>query len=139
MDIKPIRTEEAYRTALQQIAALMDAEPGSSEEDQLDVLATLVSVYEDNHYPIPAPDPIAALEYYLESRGLSRKALEPFIGSAHRVSEILNRRRRLTLDMIRRLEHGTGIPATVLIGEYALVLTPARSVRSRADQAPVYA
>jgi HTH-type transcriptional regulator / antitoxin HigA len=78
MDIKPIRTEEEYQAALQRIAALMDAKPGSTDEDQLEVLATLVSVYEDAHYPIPAPDPIAALEYYLESRALPRKALEPF-------------------------------------------------------------
>jgi HTH-type transcriptional regulator / antitoxin HigA len=122
MEIKPIRTEHDYRAALQAIEALMNAAPGSAEEDRLDVLATLVKVYEDVRYPIPKPSPIAALEYYLESRGLTRKALEPLIGSAQRVSEIMNRRRRLTLEMIRRLEAGTGIPASVLIQPYPLMI-----------------
>jgi HTH-type transcriptional regulator / antitoxin HigA len=81
----------------------------------------LVQLYEAQHYPIPKPNPIAALEYYLESRGLWRKALKPYIGPAHRVVEIMNRRRRLTLTMIRRLEQGTGIPASVLIQPYELV------------------
>jgi len=121
MEIKPIRTEADYRSALQEIETLMDAKPHTPDEDRLDVLATLVKVYEDEHYPLPKPNPIAALEYYLESRGLTRKALEPYIGPAHRVAEIMNRRRRLTLAMIRRLEQGTGIPATVLIQPYELV------------------
>ena len=97
MEIKPIRNEQSYRAALQEIESLMNAAPGSPEEDRLDVLATLVKVYEDEHYPIPKPSPIAALDYYLESRSLTRKALEPYIGPPHRVSEIMNRRRRLTL------------------------------------------
>ena len=120
MIIRPIRNEQDYKAALSEIESLMDATPGSAEEERLDVLATLVKVYEDEHYPIPKPSPIAALEYYIESRGLTRKALEPYIGSAHRVSEIMNRRRRLTLEMIRRLEAGTGIPASVLIQPYKL-------------------
>ena len=122
MPIKPIRTENDYKSALLQIESLMDAQPDSPEEDILDVLATLVKVYEDEHYPIPQPSPVAALEYYLESRGLTRKALEPFIGSANRVSEILNRRRHLSIEVIRRREAGTGIPASVLIQPYALAL-----------------
>lgn len=121
MEIRPIRSERDYRAALHEIENLMDATPGSPEEDLLDVLATLVKVYEDEHYPVAKPSPIAALDYYLESRGLTRKALEPFIGPSHRVSEIMNRRRRLTLDMIRRLEAGTGIPASVLVQPYDLV------------------
>ena len=120
MEIKPIRDETSYQAALQEIAGLMDAAPGSPDEDRLDVLATLVNVYENEHHPIAPPSPIAALEYYLESRGFTRRALEPFIGPPHRVSEIMNRRRRLTLDMIRRLELGTGIPASVLIQPYEL-------------------
>ena len=120
MDIKPIRTENDYWAALQEIETLMNAQPDSPAEDRLDVLATLVKVYEDEHFAIPQPSPVAALEYYLESRGLTRKALEPFIGSAQRVSEIMNRRRRLTLTMVRRLEAGTGIPASVLIQPYRL-------------------
>lgn len=124
MNIRPIRTEADYRAALHEIEQLMDAQPGTEEEDRLDVLATLVAAYEDVHFPIAQPNPIAALEYYLESRGLTRKALEPYIGPAHRVAEIMNRRWRLTLAMIRRLEHGTGIPASVLIQPYALAPGP---------------
>ena len=93
-----------------------------------------MKVYEDEHYPIAQPSPVAALEYYLESRGLTRKALEPFIGSANRVSEILNRRRHLSIEMIRRLEAGTGIPASVLIQPYALD-TPAINNPNRSNVA----
>lgn len=132
MEVKPIRTADDYRAALQEIETLMNAASGSAEADRLDVLATLVKAYEDIHYPIPKPSPIAALEYYLESRGLTRKALEPFIGSAHRVSEIMNRRRRLTLAMIRRLEAGTGIPASVLIQPYPLVASTSLATPSGA-------
>ncbi len=120
MTIKPIYTESDYRATLAEIETLMDAAPGSPDEERLDVLATLVVAYEEQYHPIPHPSPIAALEYYLESRGLTRKALEPFIGSPNRVSEILNRRRRLTLAMIRRLAAGTGISAAVLIQPYEL-------------------
>ncbi|HMN30358.1 MAG TPA: hypothetical protein PKE45_19555 [Caldilineaceae bacterium] len=120
MEIKPIRSDADYQTALHEIETLMEVQSGTPDEDRLDVLATLVKVYEDEHYPIPKPNPIAALEYYLESRGLTRKALEPYIGPPHRVAEIMNRRRRLTLSMIRRLEQGTGIPATILIQPYQL-------------------
>ncbi|HRJ41379.1 MAG: hypothetical protein KJZ86_25080 [Caldilineaceae bacterium] len=120
MNIKPIYTEGDYRATLAEIETLMDSAPGSPEEERLDVLATLVAAYEEQHYPILHPSPIAAIEYYLESRGLTRKALEPFIGPPNRVSEILNRRRRLTLEMIRRLEAGTGISAAVLIQPYEL-------------------
>lgn len=118
MDIRPIKTETDYAAALDEIEALMDAEPNTPECDKLDVLATLVEAYEAEHYTIPAPDPIDALEYYLESRDLSRKDLEPYIGTRARVSEILNRKRPLTLPMIRRLEAGTHIPASILIQPY---------------------
>lgn len=131
MEIRPIRNEHDYRAALREIETLMDAAPGSPEEDRLDVLATLVKVYEDEHYPVAKPAPVAALDYYLESRGLTRKALEPFIGPPHRVSEIMNRRRRLTLDMIRRLEAGTGIPASVLIQPYELVKDARRDASAK--------
>jgi HTH-type transcriptional regulator / antitoxin HigA len=136
MEIKPIRTQHDYQTALHEIEMLMNAIPGSAEEDCLDVLAILVKVYEDERYPILKPSPIAALEYYLESRGLTRKALEPFIGSAHRVSEIMNRRRRLTLEMIRRLEAGIGIPASVLIQPYALVTYSSQVEQPNARRLP---
>lgn len=122
MEVKPIRTEADYQAALKEIDMLLDAEPHSPETDRLEVLSSLVWLYEEAHHPIPAPNPIEALEYYLESRGLTRKALEPYIGRMNRVSEIMNRRRRLTLEMIRKLEAGTGIPATVLIQPYDLIV-----------------
>ena len=118
MDIRPIKTEADYQAALAEIEQLFDAQPDTPEGDRLDVLTTLVEVYEAEHEPIAAPDPIEAINYYLESRGLTRRDLEPYIGSRARVSEVLNRKRGLTLDMIRRLHTGLGIPAEVLIKPY---------------------
>jgi HTH-type transcriptional regulator/antitoxin HigA len=120
MDIRPIRTEEDYEAALAEIEQLFDASPGTLECDRLEVLVTLVEAYEDQHHSLPEPDPIEALYYYMESRDLSRKDLEPFIGSRARVSEVLNRKRPLTLNMIRRLNSGLGISADVLITPYPI-------------------
>src|SRR5512141_190102 len=103
MDMKPIKTEKEYEAALKEIEHLFDATLGTPDSDRLDVLVTLVEVYEDEHYPIPLPDPIEAILYYMESRGLTRADLEPYIGGRARVSEILNRKRPLTLSMIQRL------------------------------------
>ena len=116
--LKPIRTEEDYEQALQDIVRLWDVKPGTPESDLLEILVTLVDVYEKEHYDLPPPDPIAALEYFMESRGWTRKDLEPYIGSRGRVSEILGRKRPLTLAMIRRLEQATGIPASILVQPY---------------------
>lgn len=116
--VRPIRSEPDYESALEQIDTLLDCPPDSEDADLLDVLTTLVDAYEDQHYPMPSPDPVEALKYYMESRGLSRRDLEPFIGTRARVTEIMNRRRPLTIDMIRRLHAGTGIPAEVLIQSY---------------------
>ncbi len=88
-------------------------------KDLLEILVTVVEAYEKQHYELPPPEPIAALEYFMESRGWTRKDLEPYIGGRGRVSEILSRKRPLTLAMIRRLEQGTGIPASILIQPYA--------------------
>ncbi len=118
MDIRPIRTEEDYQAALAEIERLFDASPGTPEGDHLEVLLTLVEAYEEEHYSIPDPDPVEALHYYMESRGLTRKDLEPYIGSRARVSEVLNRKRPLTLNMIRRLNSELGISAEVLITPY---------------------
>ena len=135
MEIRPIRNEQDYQAALQEIERLMDAAAsGSPDEDKLDVLATLVSVYEAEHDPIDRPSPVAALEYYLESRDLTYKALEPYIGPPNRVSEIMNRRRRLTLAMVRRLEAGTGISASILIQPYALAAPSGRAAHGRIKQ-----
>jgi HTH-type transcriptional regulator/antitoxin HigA len=118
MDIKPIKSEADYQAALNEIERLFDAIPGTPAGDQLEVWTMLVEQYEAQQYPIPFPDPVEAIKYYLESRGLSRRDLEPYIGSRARVAEVLNRRRPLTLSMIRRLHIGLGIDADVLIKQY---------------------
>jgi HTH-type transcriptional regulator/antitoxin HigA len=119
--VRPIRNEADYEAALAEIEELFAAEVDTPEGDRLEVLATLVEAYEQKHHPIPPPDPIEALQYHLESRGLTRRDLEPYLGSRARVAEILNRRRSLTIEMIRRLHEGLGLPAEVLIRPYALV------------------
>jgi len=116
MIIRPIRTDADHRDAMEHIEALWGGEPGTPEADQLEVLVTLVDAYEAEHHAIDPPDPVEALRFRMEQAGLTRKDLEPFIGSRARVSEILNRRRSLTLAMIRRLRDGLGIPADVLVG-----------------------
>lgn len=118
MDIRPIRTEADYRAALAEIERLFDAKPNGPEGDRLDVLTTLVEAYEQQHYALPAPDPIEAIKYYMESRGLTRRDLEPYIGSRARVAEVLNRKRPLSLEMVRRL-HQLGIAADALIQPYS--------------------
>ena len=95
--------------ALAEIERLVDAKPGTADGDRLDVLATLVEAYEQQHYPILPPDPVEAILYFMESRGLSRKDLEPYLGSRAKVSEVLNRKRQLSIEMIRRLHDGLGI------------------------------
>ena len=118
MDIKPIKTETDYQAALEEIEGLFDAAPDTPEGDRLEVLVTLVEAYEEKHYNIPKPDPIEAILYHMESRGLTRRDLQPYIGSRARVSEVLNRKRPLTMEMIRNLHKGLGIPAEVLIQPY---------------------
>src|SRR5882672_4947557 len=118
MQIKPIKTKADHRTALKEIERLMDARPGTPAGDRLEVLTTLVERYESQHEPIEPPNPVDALLYYMESRGLSRRNLEPYLGSRARVAEVLNRRRPLTIEMIRKLHSGLGISAEVLIRTY---------------------
>jgi HTH-type transcriptional regulator/antitoxin HigA len=120
MEIKPIKTEADYETTIEEIERLLNAESGSAEADRLEVLTTLVEAYEEKHYVIPLPDPIEAILYFMESRGLTRHDLEPFIGSRARVSEILNRKRQLTMEMIRKLHKELGISAEVLIQPYEI-------------------
>lgn len=115
ISVRPIHSAADYATTLDEIAGLMSAEPDTPEADRLDVLATLVEAYEAKHYPIDPPDPIAAIRFRMEQQGLTPQDLEPFIGTRARVSEVLNRRRPLSLSMIRRLAEGLGIPAAVLI------------------------
>lgn len=120
MKLKPIRTKTQYKAALREIEALFDVPDKSPEADRLEVLVMPVEKYEAQHHPIPAPDPIDFLSYAMESRGLSRKDLEPYIGSRGRVAEVLNRTRPLTLAMIRRLSESLKLPADVLIADYEL-------------------
>jgi HTH-type transcriptional regulator/antitoxin HigA len=124
VEIRPIKTEADYQAALAEIDRRFDADANTPAGDRLDVLATLVEAYEEQHYSLPAPDPIEAITYHMESRGLSRRDLEPYLGSRARVAEVLNRKRPLSLDMIRRLHTGLGIAAEILIQSYALA-TPA--------------
>jgi HTH-type transcriptional regulator/antitoxin HigA len=119
-EIKPIKSERDYRRVRREIERLMDAAANTPEGDRLDILATLADAWERAHYPIDPPDPVEAIRFAMEQRGLSRRDLESFIGSRARVTEILNRRRSLTLPMIRRLSAGLGIPAEVLIRESPL-------------------
>ena len=118
MEIKPIKNEVDYQAVLADIERLFEAAPDTPEGDRLDVLTTLVEAYEEKHYNLPLPSPIEAILYHMESRGLSRRDLEPYIGSRARVSEVLNRKRPLSMEMIRNLHGGLGIPAEVLIQPY---------------------
>lgn len=120
MSIRPTKNETDYEDALQLAEELFDAQPGTPEGDTLDILVTLIEAYEAQHHPILPPEPIEAIIYYLESRGLARQDLEPYIGSRARVSEILNRKRSLTLEMIRKLSSGLGIPSEILVQPYDL-------------------
>ncbi len=117
MNIKPIKNRRDYHRTLKDIDRLMDAKHGTPEGDRLDVLVTLAEAYEARHHPIDSPDPIAAIRFIMEQRGLERKDLEPYIGSRARVAEVLGLKRPLTLPMIRRLNTGLGIPAEILIRE----------------------
>ena len=115
MDIKPIKTNNDYQETLKKIETLMTAKPNSIEGDMLDILVTLVEAYEHKHHPLDLPDPIETIKFVMEQKGLSVKDLEPMIGKRNRVYEILNYKRNLTLNMIRRLNKHLGIPAESLI------------------------
>jgi HTH-type transcriptional regulator/antitoxin HigA len=114
-EVRPIRTKRDYEAALKEIGRLWGAKAGTSEGDRLDVLATLIDAYETEHYPMDPPDPIEAIKFRMEQQGLTRRDLEGIIGTRTRVAEILNRKRGLSIAMIRRLNERLGIPAEVLI------------------------
>lgn len=118
MNVHPIKSESDYQAMLLEVERLWGAPVDTLEGDRLDVLITLVEAYEDKHHPIDPPDPIEAILFRMEQEGLTRKDLEPYIGSRNRVSEILNHKRELTLPMIRKLWEGLGIPAESLLGQY---------------------
>src|SRR3954465_14209455 len=114
-NIKPIRTEKDYDAALREVERLWGAKSGTVEGGRLDVLATLIEAYEEKKYAMDPPDPVEAIKFRMEQQGLARKDLEPLIGTRTRVAEILNRRRGLSIEMIRRLHKSLGIAAEVLI------------------------
>lgn len=118
MELRPIRTKREHAAALKEIERLWNSPEDSREGETLEVLLLLVQAYEAKHFPMPDPDPVDLLNHVMESRGLSRKDLEPFIGTRARVTEILNRTRPLTLEMIRRLSEGLGLPASLLVRRY---------------------
>lgn len=113
--IRPIRTETDHESALKEVERLWGARLGTPDGDRLDVLATLIDAYEEGRYPIDPPDPIDAIKFRMEQQGLTRKDLEPMLGTRTRVAEVLNRRRGLSIAMIRKLNAALGIPAEVLI------------------------
>lgn len=124
MNVKPVRNEADYDAALAAIDRLMGAAPGTLEGDELDVLVTLVEAWEAARWPIEPPDPVSAIEHVMEARGLRQRDLAGLIGSQSRASEVLNRRRPLTLPMIRALSTEWNLPADLLVREYDLA--PAR-------------
>jgi HTH-type transcriptional regulator/antitoxin HigA len=113
--LKPIRTRASYEAALKEVERLWGARSGTPAGDRLDILATLIEAYEDEHYPMDPPDPIDAIKFRMEQQGLTRKDLEGILGTRTRVAEVLNGRRGLSINMIRRLHEKLGIPAEVLI------------------------
>jgi HTH-type transcriptional regulator/antitoxin HigA len=115
MDIKPIRTAADHRKALHEIERLWKAVPGTPEHDRLEVLETLVEAWEDKHVPIPPPDPVEAIRFRLDQLGLGQRDLARILGSRARASEVLNRRRRLSLPMMKRLNRELGIPGDILL------------------------
>jgi len=114
-DVKPIRTPEDYESALAEVEALWGAANGTPDGDRLDILATLIDAYETQHSPMDPPDPVEAIKFRMEQQGLTRKDLEGIIGTRSRITEVLDRKRGLSIAMIRRLHAHFGIPAEILI------------------------
>jgi HTH-type transcriptional regulator/antitoxin HigA len=121
MEIKPVRTERDYEAALAEVERLMDAEEGTDDFDRLDILATLVAAYEAKHFPIEAPDPVAAVKYQMREKGFSQRQLAAVCEiSEARMSEALHRKRPLSLGMIRKLSAALGLPLAILVQPYSL-------------------
>jgi HTH-type transcriptional regulator/antitoxin HigA len=118
MMIKPVKTKKDYQAAMQRLAAIFDSRPGTPEGDELEVLSILIEKYENEHFPIGMPDPIEAIRFRMEQLGYSQADLAKVVGLKSRVSEILNRKRKLTLNMIRQLHQSLNIPTDVLIQSY---------------------
>ncbi|MFJ3466730.1 type II toxin-antitoxin system HigA family antitoxin [Pseudomonas sp. NPDC090203] len=110
MNIKPIRDDADLRAAFQRLEVIFQADEGTPEADEMEILVTLIEVYENKHYPIHVSDPVDAIKFRMDQQGLTPRDLEPFIGPSGRVSEVLNRKRRLSVSMIKRLHDGLHIP-----------------------------
>jgi len=121
MNIKPIKSEKDYKQALKRLEVIFDAPVNTKAGDEAEVLSLLIENYENEHYPIEAPDPIEAIKIRMEELNLRQKDLVGIIGTKSRVSEILNKKKKLTVDMIRELERVLQISASVLVGNYKLV------------------
>jgi len=120
MHIKPIKCEKDYANTLGKIESLMSAKPNTPQMDELEVLTTLIEAYEEQHYKIDAPDPIEAIKFRMEQEGLKQKDLVAIVGSKSRVSEVLNRKRKLTIEMIRNLHKQLNIPVESLFLDYKI-------------------
>ncbi|MDG3584152.1 helix-turn-helix domain-containing protein [Galbibacter pacificus] len=120
MKIRPIKTEQDYEKALKRLELIFDASPNTKEGDEAEILSMLIDNYENQHYPIEAPDPIEAIKIRMEEMNLKQKDLVGIIGGKSRVSEILNKKKKLTVDMIRKLEKILHISASVLVSNYQL-------------------
>ncbi len=121
MNIKPIKTEEDYEKALKRLEKIFDAPAGTNEGDEAEILSLLIENYENQHYPIDAPDPIEAIKIRMEEMNLKQKDLVGIIGGKSRVSEIINKKKRLTIDMIRKLEKTLHLSASILVKNYDLI------------------
>ncbi|MGE0020327.1 MAG: type II toxin-antitoxin system HigA family antitoxin [Draconibacterium sp.] len=121
MELKTIKSEADYRLALKRLEQIFDAKPGTIESEELEILGLIVDDYENKHFPIDAPDPIEAIKIRMEELQLKQVDLIPEIGGKSRVSEILNRKRRLTVDMIRKLANRLNLSSGLLIQEYQLI------------------
>lgn len=120
MALKIIKTEEDYDKAIERLELIFDAEPGTQEGDEMELLSLLITKYEDEHYPIPKPDPIVAIEFIMEQTNMKPKDLVGIIGDKASVSKILNRKRKLSLEMIRKLNEILKIPFETLLKDYSL-------------------
>lgn len=115
MNIKPIRNNDDLRTAFKRLEKIYQAQEGTAVADEMEILVTLIEAYEHKHFPISAADPVEAIKFRMEQQGLTQKDLEPYIGSSGRVSEVLNHKRRLSLQMVKRLHEGLHIPYESLL------------------------
>lgn len=118
MNIKPIKTEQDYKMALQRLEEIFDAKPNSKEGDELEILSILIEKYESKNFPIDMPDPIEAIKFRMDQLGMKQKDLAEAVGFNSRVSEILNKKRKLTIEMVRNLSEKLRIPTEVLIQKY---------------------